>query len=45
MSIVDGALVLICKDPNIKGDPPTTAYVPTLGGTSAGTYLLNAKSL
>ena len=45
MSIVDSTLVLICKDPNIKGDPPATAYVPTLGGISVRTYLLNTKSL
>ena len=45
MSIVNGALVLIYKDPNIKRDPPATIYVPTLGGTSIGTRLLNTKSL
>ena len=45
MSIVNSALVLIYKDPNIKGDPLATTYAPTLGGTGVGTCLLNAKSL
>ena len=45
MSIVDSVLVLIYKDPNIKGDPPATTYISTLGSTSAGTCLLNTKSL
>ena len=44
VSTVDGAPVLIRKDPNMKGDPPATAYAPTLGGTGAGTRLLNAES-